>query len=212
MVQSIMQAFAQAEQYAEHAQVQRLVAERLAARITLPLLAPTMLELGCGTGLFSQQLCQRWPQGRLLCSDLTWPMVQRCRTALATTDKVRYGLWDGQDPPLAKEQFDLIAASMVMQWFVQPGAALHKWHALLRPGGCIAMATLAPGTFHEWRSACAAAGMAHGLRDYPDAASWQASWPHPADATIEEEQIVVHHSSGLAFLRGLRAVGAHVPA
>jgi malonyl-ACP O-methyltransferase BioC len=210
--QVIREAFGRAETYTEHAQVQRLVAERLASRILLPLAAPAILELGCGTGLLSRLLQQRWPQGTLLCSDLSWPMVQRCRAQLTPSERLRFAVLDGEDPPLLRDQFDLIAASMVMQWFSQPAAALRRCHALLRPGGSIAMATLAPGSFQEWQRACQAAGVAHGLHRYPSASAWQAAWPFPADCRLEEEKITVQHPSGLDFLRGLRAIGAHLPA
>ncbi|MBF0097902.1 MAG: methyltransferase domain-containing protein [Magnetococcales bacterium] len=210
---AIREAFGQADAYTEHAQVQRLVAERLAGRIALSVRAPDMLELGCGTGLLSAHLHRRWPLGSLLCSDLSAPMVQRCRTTLApsSSERLHFAVLDGENPPFIGEQFDLIAASMVMQWFAQPCVALRRYHALLRPGGSIAMATLAPGTFHEWQSACQAAGVVHGLHRYPSASAWQAAWPSPADCVLEEEEITVQHASGLDFLRGLRAIGAHLP-
>ncbi|MBF0183696.1 MAG: methyltransferase domain-containing protein [Magnetococcales bacterium] len=209
---SILHAFAQAEQYAEQAEVQRQVAERLAARLCLPMAKPHMLEWGCGTGFLSRLLQQRWPQGRLLCSDLAWPMVQRCRTVCGATANIGYLVADGQQPPFATAAFDLIAASMVMQWFTEPLLTLRQWHDLLRPGGRVAFATLAPGTFHEWRGTCQALGLPHGIADYPLADGWFNAWPSDGERQLQEERITVHHPSGLAFLQHLRAVGAHLPA
>src|SRR6476620_914412 len=56
--------------YDEHADLQRGVATRLAT--TLPaLVAPRVLELGCGTGLFSRELIARYPDGDFVLSDLS---------------------------------------------------------------------------------------------------------------------------------------------
>ena len=60
---AIAQSFgARAASYEEHADLQRTVAKRL-ARLLPPLAAPRVLELGCGTGLFSRHLLARYPTG-----------------------------------------------------------------------------------------------------------------------------------------------------
>ena len=51
---------ARAGSYELHADLQRGVAERL-ARLLPPLDAPRVLELGCGTGLLSRHLIERYP-------------------------------------------------------------------------------------------------------------------------------------------------------
>ncbi|MEO5341607.1 MAG: methyltransferase [Magnetococcus sp. MYC-9] len=209
MKNKIINAFDQADQYANHAVLQRQVVHTLAGR--LPALSqPRILELGCGTGLLSQQLLARWPQSPLVCSDISHAMVRRCRTTLGERANLLYAVMDGEQPAV-RPGFDLIATSMVLQWFTEPLRSLSALHALLAPGGLLAFATLGAETFREWQTACTALGLAHGLAPRPAAAAWQQAWPTAGAARIWEERITLHHPSGLAFLQNLRALGAHLP-
>jgi malonyl-CoA O-methyltransferase len=81
---AVAQSFgARADTYDDHADLQRAVAERL-ARLLPPLKRPRVLELGCGTGLFSRHLLARYADGDLLLTDLAPSMVEQCRRNLAT--------------------------------------------------------------------------------------------------------------------------------
>ena len=60
---------ARAESYERHAGLQRAVADKL-ARLLPELNSPHVLELGCGTGLFSRHLIARYPEGRFVLTDV----------------------------------------------------------------------------------------------------------------------------------------------
>ena len=67
---AIAQSFgARAASYEENADLQRTVAKRLACLLP-QLAAPRVLELGCGTGLFSRHLLARYPDGAFVFTDL----------------------------------------------------------------------------------------------------------------------------------------------
>jgi malonyl-CoA O-methyltransferase len=78
---------------------------------------------------------------------------------------------------------------------------------LLRPGGVLAIATLGPASFGEWRAACAAEHAHAAMPDFPPASVLAQAWPGPAQ--LDRTALAVAHPSGLAFLRDLRAIGAH---
>ena len=65
---------ASAPSYEAHAGVQRDVAARL-ARLLPDLARPRVLELGCGTGLFSRHLVARYPEGRFVLTDAAPAML-----------------------------------------------------------------------------------------------------------------------------------------
>jgi malonyl-CoA O-methyltransferase len=135
---AIAQSFgARAETYDEHADLQRGVARRL-ARLLPPLDTPRVLELGCGTGLFSRHLLARYPDGTFLFTDLAPSMVEQCRMNLAGAGgkRVSFDVMDAARPT-ADGPFDLIAMSMTLHWLADPLAALPrlaqpKWRADLR--------------------------------------------------------------------------------
>jgi malonyl-CoA O-methyltransferase len=120
--------------YDADADLQRLVAGRLAARIAaLPLPpAPRILEIGCGTGFLSRHLLAGRPGARGLITDLSEAMVRRCRDTLAGASD--FLVMDGERPCLTPPGgFDLICSSLALQWFADPVAALAAWAGLLRP-------------------------------------------------------------------------------
>jgi malonyl-CoA O-methyltransferase len=201
--------------YDAAADLQRLVAGRLARRLAaLPLgNAPTILEIGCGTGLLSHALLTRWPEARLLITDLSAPMVAHCRRRLGEDPGRSFIVMDGERPCLSpnRGRFDLVCASLALQWFDDPGGALAAWAGLLRPGGHLAFATLAAGSLAEWRTAHAALGLTAGVADYPDADRLSGLWPSGGSGRIEIEPTPCACPDGHAFVAGLRHIGAHLP-
>jgi malonyl-CoA O-methyltransferase len=73
---------AHAKSYERHAGLQRAVADRL-ARLLPERKQPNVLELGCGTGLFSRHLLARYPEGRFVLTDAAPAMIAECRRNLA---------------------------------------------------------------------------------------------------------------------------------
>ena len=209
----IARAFDKAEQYEEHAHIQRAAARRLAETITtLQIPADSrILEIGCGTGFLSRELAGTLPKARLLLSDLSASMVGRTRSSLGD-EEIRYLVMDGERPCLsAAPGFGLICSSLAFQWFDDLGTALTHLTALLAPGGHLAFATLSAGTFAEWRKAHLESGIRPATRDYPSAAEIAALCPPGAQMRIEMQTLVEEHRDGLSFLRGLKAIGAHTP-
>jgi malonyl-CoA O-methyltransferase len=190
---------ARAETYDEHADLQRGVAERL-ARLLPALTSPRVLELGCGTGLFSRQLLARYPDATFLLTDLAPSMVEQCRRNLANAHKQRVS-FDIMDAarPAAEGPFDLIATSMTLHWLADPAAALQTLRKLLAPGGVLIYAGISGGSFPEWRSVLEEQALPVGLLEIPE-----------LPGIVDEERIVAD-SGTLGFLRRMKAVGGLTP-
>ncbi len=77
---------ARAASYELHAELQRAVADKL-ARFLPDLERPRVLELGCGTGLFSRHLVGRYPEGSFVLTDAAPAMIAECRRNLAPRRK-----------------------------------------------------------------------------------------------------------------------------
>lgn len=80
----------------------------------------------------------------------------------------------------------------------------------VKPGGYVALATLGADTFHEWRAAARETGVDPFDRGYPTAERLASMMGEGAG--VDELSPVVSHSSGHAFLRDLKAIGAHTRA
>ena len=205
---------AAARDYDAHAVVQRHAAQQLALRAQtqwpqLPA-AARMLEIGCGTGNLSTLLLQTYPAAELLATDLAPAMVEACRQRLfapgpptePTPQRVRFAVADGEQ--LDAHAADLVASSLVFQWFADPAAAMQR---LAAQTPRLAVATLLDGTFAEWRAAHAAADVDDGVRSFMTEEALRALCAQ-LGARCEVETVHEYHPDVLQFVRALKAIGA----
>lgn len=208
----VARAFGRADDYAAWAHVQRQVADALADRIARSALpaGPEILEIGCGTGFLTRALSARIGAAHWTITDIAPEMVARARAELGIP--AMYRVMDGERPDAEAGRFDLIAASLAFQWFADLPGAVARLCALLKPGGLLAFATMAQGSFDEWRAAHAALGLAPGTPSYPDADALAALAPPGFAAIAEAAAFVQQHQDARDFLHHVKAIGAGVAA
>lgn len=191
--------------YEQAASVQRKICMKLLTRLPddLPS-APRILDAGCGTGQALPGLQRRFPASHALALDFSPAMLSRVPPGAQRV------CGDLEALPLAGHSLDLYWSSLAVQWCRLP-AVLAEARRTLRPGGCLALATLGPGTFHELRTAFAtvdrhqhtlyfheAAAVAHLARQAGFAAV-------DLDCTPE----TAHYADFRQLLRAVKAVGAN---
>lgn len=212
---SIAAAFASAQAYEAHAPVQSAVAEALAHRILAwPSPAPrparpSILELGCGTGLLTRALWRGGLHGDWLITDIAAPMLERCREAVRLPG-AQYVLMDAERPAVGGG-FDLIASSLALQWCEDLGRCLHTLQALLAPGGVLAFSTLLAGSFAQWQAAHRDCGVEAATPAFlsEDALRRCLDALHGSESWLETECRTVRHRDARDFLGALKGIGAH---
>lgn len=209
----IMHAFGTAHDYDRYALVQRRVATDLAERIgTIALPSePRICEIGCGTGFLGAALAHTIPHGEFLLTDLAPTMIERARSRLGADPRFRFGVVDGEHPAALEDDgpFDLICSSLAVQWFFDLKAGLEGLFAQLRPGGSLLVSTLTQGTFAEWEQAHAAAGLMPAFDAYPCPTELRAMQLEGVIPHVDVWSVTEKHDDGWAFLRSLKAIGAH---
>lgn len=187
---------ARAGTYDQHAHIQQAVAATLAT--LLPARArPRVLEIGCGTGLFTQKILRAYPGGRFVFTDLSRDMIDWCSDQYRVAH-ARWAVMDAEHPDI-DGTFDVIAASMTLHWLASPVAAVERLTGMLAPGGVLLHTTPAPDAFSEWRESLLEAGAENGLIRCP------------ALPGIVREESFTMRGGALAFLRALHAIGATYP-
>lgn len=207
-------AFDRAEHYAGHAGVQRVIAGQLAAQIAgldLPAEA-RVLEIGCGTGFLTSELLGRGVGREWLITDKAPAMVERCRVAVGEAPGREFAVLDGEYG-LGKlnHRYDLICASMAMQWFDDLDSAIARLVDRLEPGGHLVFNTLAGATFAEWREAHESCELEAGVVAFPPAAALLDRLRQFSPGAVAVNRHVERHEDAWQFLERLKRIGASTP-
>jgi malonyl-CoA O-methyltransferase len=219
--ESIRRNFARrAGSYDRHADVQRLMAQGLLARVQEELAHPRrILEVGCGTGYLTALLCRSNGGGELVALDLDAALIEEARRRLGPDARVSWLVTDGES--FSQGDFDLIIANATFQWFTQPGATLRAYFQALSPGGCLAFSTLGPETFGELDVSMRQAAAAMNLETAPEITArrflnsrdWEDLLTRAGFSRVQmARQIITAHFPNVPdFLRALKALGATNP-
>jgi SAM-dependent methyltransferase len=92
----------------------------------------TILDLGCGTGRFSEALAARF-NAEVIAIDPSTKMLEQARSK-QLDPRVRYDLGSGEAIPLRDNWVDLIFMSMIFHHFDDPSLAARECRRVLRAG------------------------------------------------------------------------------
>ena len=148
--EKIIESFSKyARSYDRYAILQKSMAERLASYLpeTTP---PHIIELGCGTGLFTRHLLTL-PIKNLILNDISSAMVEILKFRLKFPRYTRFFI--GNAEYISMEKTDLICANAVFQWFQNPQSSLFHLKNSLNNKGTILFSTFGTETLKEFRQA-----------------------------------------------------------
>ena len=151
--QLIAERFARARKtYDREARVQYKAAERM-LRLLQPHIKRTgldILEVGCGTGIYSRLLRQEFQPSELWLNDLCPEMEQSLQDLLGQPH-VHFLPGDAETlrmPP----RIHVITSCSTLQWFSQPQQFFRQCQDILPPNGILAFSTFGPQNLQEIRT------------------------------------------------------------
>lgn len=211
---AIARSFGAASNYAAQARVQRIAADTLAKKIaSLGLAAPRLLEIGCGTGFLTSALRGCGIGGAWIVTDLSAAMVARCREAMDDDAALSFACFDAASPDApAGGPFDIVTASLAVQWLGPLEPVVERMLGWLKPGGHLVFNTLGSRTFAVWNQALEQAGAQPGTLPLEEAAAIASIRPDLQQGAPMVELLEEEHPNARAFLSALRGIGATVPA
>ena len=197
-----------ANRYDQFAQLQRDIGLQLLTQVT-QLKRDKILDLGCGTGHFSEKLCQIYPDCQMTCLDLSNAMLALVDNKQLPQVSCLQG--DIDHLPFTENQFDLIFSNLVVQWSEDLHNCLKQLKKSLNTGGKLYFSTLVDGTLHELTQA------------------WKAVDQHPhtnsflsldtvkellqqcgfTKLNIKTETRVLHYENVIEVMRALKGIGAN---
>ncbi|GAB2663794.1 malonyl-ACP O-methyltransferase BioC [Vibrio panuliri] len=207
--QAISEAFGRAAQtYDQHAAFQRDVGHRLLEWLPWDLSGCKILDLGCGTGYFSQQLLARGAQ--VVCCDLSTAMLQQAESRCGT-ENITYQQGDAECLPFYDHQFDYVFSSLALQWCANLAVPLAEMRRVTRKGGQAIFSTLLEGSLSELKQAWAKVDSYQHVNDFITANQVKIALAQ-ADCKnhhLDLPTITVWYSSAFALMRDLKGIGAN---
>ena len=188
--------------YDKHAQLQKLMADKLASFI--PINTPEkILEIGCGTGIFTKYLLSLKVK-KIFLNDVSSGMIEYMETKLCLPPYSQIII--GNAELLKFQVVDMVAANAVFQWFKNPQEALVKLNQALTANGSLIFSTFGPKTLIEFRQA---ANLVSPINLY-NKDSWT-DMIRDSGFTIkfwDVEIKKIFFSSSLSLLKNLQQIGA----
>ncbi len=188
--------------------------ERMLAGVRLSARTEKALEVGCGTGHFTEELKKVCPSSRVYASDISHRMLTK---AGGKFEELLLAASDCESLAFASSSFDLVASSLTYQWADDLAAAFTEAARVLKPGGLFIFSTLGPATLNElrasYRDACADA-VSPALMEFKGTDEVSGALAGAGLSLISLESLPVFKRYGDLFslLRTLRAIGASPPA
>jgi len=131
--------------YEDYAHAQRLAAQDLLL-FTGALKPRTILEPGCGTGLYSRILLEAFPRASILAVDISETRVKAAQRDIASP-AIRFEVADAEELPLAS--YELITSNSTFQWFRRLPLTITRLAQMLTGGGVLSFSFFGPGTYGE---------------------------------------------------------------
>jgi malonyl-CoA O-methyltransferase len=195
--------------YERAAALQRTIGEELLA-LAPPLAPARVLDIGSGTGHFSDRLAQRFPRAEVIGLDLAEGMLRQARAG-TRGESARWLCGDAEQLPLAGASIDLVYSSLALQWCESPGPALAEIARVLAPGGQALIATLGDDTLWELRAAWRAVDARVHVNRFASVAALERA-ARAAGLTVRgigQKYHLPAYADVQGLARDLRAIGAH---
>ncbi|MCK4851740.1 MAG: methyltransferase domain-containing protein [Candidatus Omnitrophica bacterium] len=110
-----------------------------------------VLEIGCGTGIYTRLLREEYPDAEITAVDISEAMVNTAGEKLRGMG-LRLMVADGEHLPLGRG-FDLITSNASFQWFEDPDAGIRRFSRALSPErGVMCFSQYGPETFTEFEN------------------------------------------------------------
>jgi 2-polyprenyl-3-methyl-5-hydroxy-6-metoxy-1,4-benzoquinol methylase len=96
---------------------------------------PAILEVGCGTGLFTRLLAGYLPRASITATDAFAPMLDIAGTRLKTLPNVELAQYDAETSGVFAKPFDFVCGVDIIHHLNHPDRAMQCWREAVKRGG-----------------------------------------------------------------------------
>ncbi len=188
------------------AQLQRDIGETLQRQIPASDRG-TVLDLGSGTGYFTERLADTYQQ--VIGLDLAWGMLEYSSKRRGQNN-ISWLNGDAEQLPLADNSLDLVYSSLALQWCQPALKSFAEIRRVLKPGGHLVFSSLLQGTLEELgQSWLEVDGLSH-INEFSPLEQVRQSLLDAGFTHIQisQETKVLAYPSVIALMRDLKGIGA----
>ncbi|MEZ8144225.1 malonyl-[acyl-carrier protein] O-methyltransferase BioC [Enterovibrio norvegicus FF-33] len=166
----------------------------------------TVLDLGCGTGYFSEQIAKHGAQ--VIALDLSEQMLEHARARCG--DALQYVSGDAESLPFADNSVDVVFTSLALQWCNDLSVPLQEMKRVVRPGGTILFSTLLDGSLYELKQAWSQVDSRQHVNTFLTLKQVNLALAQAGSANhhLECQTLIERYPSALALMKDLKGIGA----
>lgn len=201
-----------ASTYEDAAKISHEIGNRLFERLQYLTIQPQyILDLGCGTGVFSKALQKHYPKAHIIGLDIAHAMLMHAKQKQCWYKKWPLVEGDMHRLPFAEGVFDLIFANQILHYTDTSVNTLRELNRVMRPDGCLMFSTLGPDTFRELKQAWKSVDNAQHIHDFMDMHNLgdYLLAEHFIDPVVDMDYISAHYTSVHLLLDNLRKQGIY---
>jgi len=167
----------------------------------------TVVDLGCGTGFFTNILASKYQQ--VIGLDISTNML-----AFAKKNRSKDIFWlegDANSIPLKSNSVDLIYSNLMIQWLDPLDIAIKEILRVLKPGGVFLFSTLTDGTLFELKSSWKQVDDDQHVIDFKNELTLEMLFNSNDSTLIEQkhQQIILEYENVMHLARELKGLGAN---
>jgi len=190
---------------------------------------PSVIEIGCGTGLFTERLAELLPAATIMATDAFPAMIEKAGPRLARFANVRLAQYDAEEELSADQRFDAVCGCDIIHHIDDPVKAMRAWLQVMKPGGQLAFfesnginPALLLRTYGRPEEARLTLSRPHNLRRWLAEAGWRGieidyaaihlpNAPPAAWQLIDRIEELMHRIPPLRSIAGGLLIGARAP-
>lgn len=200
-----------ADDYDKAALVPKEVGERLFERLQLLKINPKyILDLGCGTGVFSKKLKKKYPKAHIVGLDLAINMLGKAKDKHGFISRWSLVNANMLFLPFAAGIFDLVFVNQAIHLVNPMSMVIRELNRVMAKDGCLMFSTLGPDTGKEIRASWDEVDNLAHVNIFPDMHDIgdRLLAEKFIDPVVDMEKLTIHYESVIKMSRSLKSQGS----
>lgn len=176
-----------------------------------------VLEIGCGTGLFTGEILKILSRRKIICTDISQSMLEACKLRIQLSKsandlsgaEIVFKTLDAEEMQTGNKEYAVIASSFAFQWFYNPIEGMSRLLKALKPGGVMIFSVPGNKSCPLWQKAARKLDIPFTRNPLPDLDEIQKlAGRSGMEFRLQSHLVNEHYRNALSMMRSLKELGA----